>query len=118
MLVMNYIMFSGVTDSLYTVHFQYTLWCYCPSIVGIVYIPSLAKSYEMTLRKQEKSRKVTLVGQVISEILKPLKMVLYSFRETVSLKKFYKLAGPPVFYSGLNESSLAPQFKWLDNTFK
>ncbi len=31
---------------------------------------------------------------------------------------FFKLAGLSVFYSGSNESSLAPQFKLLDNTFK
>jgi hypothetical protein len=29
-----------------------------------------------------------------------------------------KLAGLPVFYSGSNESSLAPQFKWPGITFK
>jgi hypothetical protein len=34
------------------------------------------------------------------------------------IKKFKKHAGLPVFYSGSNESSLNPQFKWLDNTFK
>jgi hypothetical protein len=34
------------------------------------------------------------------------------------LKNFKKLSGLPVFYSGLNECSLAPQFKWLDSTFK
>ncbi len=31
---------------------------------------------------------------------------------------FTKLAGPPVYYSGSNEPSLAPQFKWPDNTFE
>jgi hypothetical protein len=36
----------------------------------------------------------------------------------VSLKFKKKHAGLPVFYSGSNECSLAPQFKWLDNTFK
>jgi hypothetical protein len=35
-------------------------------------------------------------------------MVLCSSRETVSLKIFKKLAGPPVYYSGSNEPSLAP----------
>jgi hypothetical protein len=47
-------------------------------------------------------------------------MVLYSYRETVSLKIFKKLAGPLVYYSGSNEHSLAlaPQFKWLEYTFK
>ncbi len=34
------------------------------------------------------------------------------------LKKIFLLAGHLVFNSGWNESSLAPQFKWLDNTFK
>ncbi len=34
------------------------------------------------------------------------------------IKKKFKLAGPLVFYSGSNECSLAPQFKWMDNTFK
>jgi hypothetical protein len=29
-----------------------------------------------------------------------------------------KLAGPPVYYGGMNEHSLAPQFKWLEYTFK
>jgi hypothetical protein len=62
---------------------------------------------------------MTLVGQSHLEILKPLKMVLCSSCEIVSFKKnVYKLAGLPVFYSGSNESSLAPQLKWLDNTFK
>ncbi len=28
------------------------------------------------------------------------------------------MASHLLFHSGLNESSLAPQFKWLDNTFK
>ncbi len=28
------------------------------------------------------------------------------------------MAGHQLFNSGSNESSLAPQFKWLDNTFK
>jgi hypothetical protein len=28
------------------------------------------------------------------------------------------MAGHLLFNSGLNESSLAPQFKWLDNTSK
>ncbi len=28
------------------------------------------------------------------------------------------MAGHLLFISGSNESSLAPQFKWLDNTFK
>jgi hypothetical protein len=28
------------------------------------------------------------------------------------------MAGHLLFNSGWNESSLAPQFKWLDNTFK
>ena len=46
-----------------------------------------------------------------------LKMVLCSSREIVSFKNNFKLAGPLVFYSGSNESSLAPQFKWLDTTF-
>ncbi len=31
---------------------------------------------------------------------------------------FKKHAGLLVFYSGSNECSLAPQFKWLDNTFE
>ncbi len=30
----------------------------------------------------------------------------------------FKLAGPPVYYSGSNEPSLATQFKWLEYTFK
>ncbi len=34
------------------------------------------------------------------------------------IKKNLKLAGPPVYYSWSNAPSLAPQFKWLDNTFK
>jgi hypothetical protein len=34
------------------------------------------------------------------------------------LKKNFKLAGSLVFYSGSNESSIARQFKWLNNTFK
>jgi hypothetical protein len=58
------------------------------------------------------------LDKVISEILKPLKMVLCSSRETVSLKIKKKLAGPPVNYSGSNEPSLALQFKWLEYTFK
>jgi len=57
------------------------------------------------------------LDQVISENFKPLKRVLSDSRETVSLTIFFKLAGLPVFYSGLNESSLAPQFQWLDNIF-
>jgi hypothetical protein len=40
----------------------------------------------------------------------------FSLPSTIkNLKK--KIAGLPVFYSGSNESSLDPQFKWLDNTF-
>jgi hypothetical protein len=45
-------------------------------------------------------------------------MVLCSSRETVSLKKISKLAGPPVYYSETNEPSLTPQFKWLEYTVK
>ncbi len=37
-------------------------------------------------------------------------------RLLIKIKK--KLAGPPVYYSRSTEPSLAPQFKWLDNTFK
>jgi hypothetical protein len=55
-------MFSGVTDSLYTVHIQYTLWCYCPLSALFTFF-HLAKSYKMTFQRQEKSRKVALVGQ-------------------------------------------------------
>jgi hypothetical protein len=53
-------------------------------------------------------------------ILKPLKMVLYSSREMVSLKKNLKLAGLPVFPADRMSLlySLALQFKWPDNTFK
>jgi hypothetical protein len=58
------------------------------------------------------------LDKVVSEILKPLKRVLCSSLEMVSLKFFKKHAGLPVFYSGSNECSLAPQFKWLDNTFQ
>jgi hypothetical protein len=57
-------------------------------------------------------------GDVISESLKPLKMVLCSSREIVSLNFFFKLASPPVFNSRSNEPSHAPQFKWLASTFK
>ncbi len=35
-----------------------------------------------------------------------------------NLKKFKKLAGPAVYYSRTNEPSLAPQFKWMEYTFK
>ncbi len=56
------------------------------------------------------------LDKVISEILRPLKMVLSSSREIVLFKKKLKFAGPPVFHSGWNEPS--PQFKWLDNTFQ
>jgi hypothetical protein len=45
------------------------------------------------------------MDKVISEILKPLKMVLGYSREIVSLKNLKKLAGLPVFYWGSNESS-------------
>jgi hypothetical protein len=45
-------------------------------------------------------------------------MVLCSSREIVSLKKNSKLAGPLVYYSGSNETSLTTQFKWLEYTFK
>ncbi len=46
-------------------------------------------------------------------------MVLCFSLEIASLKiKNKKLAGPPVYYSGSNEPSLAPRVKWLDNTFK
>jgi len=44
-------------------------------------------------------------------------MVLCSSREIASLKIKKKLAGPLVYYSGSNEHSLAPQFKWLEYTF-
>ncbi len=45
-------------------------------------------------------------------------MVLCSSREIVSLKKVFELAWPLVYYSGSNETSLTPQFKWLEYTFK
>jgi hypothetical protein len=45
-------------------------------------------------------------------------MVRCSSRETASLKILKKLAGPPDNYGGSNEPSLAPQFKWLEYTFK
>jgi hypothetical protein len=46
-------------------------------------------------------------------------MILCSSREIASLKfLFKKPAGPPVYYSGSNEPSLAPQFKWPYNSIK
>jgi hypothetical protein len=41
------------------------------------------------------------LDKVISEIPKPLKMVLCSSHEIVSLKKNFKLVGLPVFYWSL-----------------
>jgi hypothetical protein len=45
-------------------------------------------------------------------------VVLCPSREIESLNKIFKLAGPLVYYSGSNETSLTPQFKWLEYTFK
>ncbi len=53
----------------------------------------------------------------MSEILKPLKMILCSSRE-ILLLKFQKTCRPPVYYTGSNEPSHAPKFEWPDNTFK
>jgi hypothetical protein len=58
------------------------------------------------------------LDKAISEVLKPLKMVLGSSREIESFK-FQKIhAGPPVYYTGSNETSHAPKFEWPDHTFK
>jgi hypothetical protein len=57
------------------------------------------------------------LDKVILEIVKPHYFVLCSSREIVSLKKNLKLAGHLVFNIKSNESSLAPQFKWLEYTF-
>jgi hypothetical protein len=47
------------------VHIQYTLWCFCPlsALLTFFHLLGFAKSYQMTFQSQEKSRKVTLVGQ-------------------------------------------------------
>jgi len=58
------------------------------------------------------------LDKVILEIVKPHYFVLCSSREIVSLKKNLKLAGHLVFNIKSNASSLAPQFKWLEYTFK
>ncbi len=85
-------MFSGVTDSLYSVHCAHPVHSLVLlSIVGIVYILSLAKSYKMTLRDKKNPGKWLWLDKVISETLKPLKLVLCSSREIVSLKKIFKL---------------------------
>ncbi len=59
------------------------------------------------------------MDKVIIEIIKPHYSLLSSSSEIVSLNFFFFLmAGHLLFNSGLNESSLAPPFKWLDNTFQ
>jgi hypothetical protein len=76
----------------------------------------------MTFRRQEKTRKVTLVGQ--SHLRNPQAaengFMLLSIDCMICIiqNKNKKLAGPPVYYSGSNEPSLAPQFRWLEYTFK
>jgi hypothetical protein len=59
------------------------------------------------------------LDKVILEIIKPHYSVLSSSRGIgIIKKKKFLMAGHLLFNSGSNESSLAPQFKWLDNTFK
>ncbi len=73
----------------------------------------------MTFRTPNKHRKSLGLDKTISEILKPLKMVLCSTREIVSFKlKKKKLAGLQVYYTASNEPIYAPNFEWPDNTFK
>jgi hypothetical protein len=80
------------------------------------HFPGFFLSPESHLKGFCKSHKTASQKEVISEILKLLKMVLCFSREIVSFKNVKNLAGLTVFYSGSNESSLAPQFKWLDNS--
>jgi hypothetical protein len=113
MLVMKYNVLWGHRQPVHCAHPVHSLVLL--STVGIFYILSLAKSYETTFRKQEKSRKVTLVGQ--SHLRNPYaaEKVLCSSRETVLLKNFlFKTCLASSILSGLNEC----EFKWLDNTFK
>jgi len=51
-------------------------------------------------------------------VAKPLKIVLSSSCESVPLKFEKKFTGPPVYFNRSNETSLTPQFKWLEYTFK
>ncbi len=85
-------MFSGVTDSLYTMTIQYTLCCYCPLSALFMFfnLMGFAKSYKMTFWRQENPGKWLWLDKVISEIPKPLKMVLCSYHDTVSFKKKIK----------------------------
>jgi hypothetical protein len=41
---------------------------------------------------------------------------MFIFRDYIIQKNFL-LAGPPVYYSGRNEPSYRPQFKWPHSTF-
>ncbi len=58
--------------------------------------PELIGIFKLTFRGLQMPGKWLWLDKVISEILKPLKLVLWSSRETVSLKKNLKLAGPLV----------------------
>jgi hypothetical protein len=78
-------------------------------------LTGFAERYKMTCRRQEKSGKVNLIGQAIPEILKPLRWFLCSSREIISFKIIKELAKTPVYYR-TNEFTLAPPFKWPDNT--
>ena len=69
------------------------------------------------------------ISQKVIKLFEPNFQIVFLYAYTASSanlsslallqqKNFCKLAGHLVFNSGSNESSLAPQFKWLDNTFK
>ncbi len=74
--------------------------------------------YTRWLSGVEKNRgKWLWLDKVISEIIKPHKLVLSSSREIGPLKKIFLIAGHTEFYCGSNEPSHASYFKWLDNTF-
>ncbi len=91
-----------------------------------IFSPPLMPSLRVLLNRirwlagSKKNRLKSLwLDKAISVNLKPLKMVLCSSRETVSLNLKNKiLAEPPVYEIGSNEPILSPpEFEWPDNTF-
>ncbi len=97
------IMFSGVTDCAHPVHSFLFL-----SIVGIVYVLSFYRIFKILQDDFLETRKIpeSDFGWTKSS-QKPLSRWKWFYAPLVRL---------PVFYSGSNESNLAHQFKWLDNT--
>ncbi len=79
-----------------------------------VSLQDLQNPTKMTFRRRENPGKWLGLDKATSEILKPLKMVLCSSREIVSLKNFWKTCRASSILQRIEGVTLAPQFKWMD----